>query len=666
MPLPPRQALDGLKSHGLLRDCLAAVSHMVNILASYVMSHCEDAPALRIGVRCHSLAYSSILAVLADQNHYRLRFGLTFLVISDIVIAMSISPYDLTDEARFFLEPASPAQRQYEALRAYFLEKASTAEVSHRFNYTAGSFRVLCHHFRREKPDFFRELKRGPRRQPKKEAVRELILAMRKQNLSIYDIEGTLKSKRTPLSCTAIWEILREEGFSRLPRRGDEERPEKVRPELAEVADRREFVLSPRRFETQLGGLFLFLPFLVRCNFPELVRKAGYPGSKMIPATQALLSLLALKLCSKARKSHVMDLVFDEGIALFAGLNVVPKTTYLSTYSDSISPQMNDKFRKAWIDVLREEKLLGGESFNLDFHTIPFFGNDEFVERHYLSKRSRSQKSILVFLAQDADSQIFCYSCANLLKKDQADQVLRFVEFWQNSYGRLPAELVFDSKLTTYKNLNHLNAMGIIFMTLRRRSPKLLREVANAPRSAWRTVHLEVPHRKYQTPKVIDQRVELRDYKGTLRQLFITDLGHEEPTILLTNDLKRSAAKRITRYAQRMLIENSLSDSVDFFHLDALSSAVRIKVDFDVILTEIASGLYRTVARLLPGFEAARARQVFRHFLDTPAQIEIGENHVQVKLPKRAHNPLLIAAHFGEKATPIPWWNNYQLVVQFR
>ncbi|MGH7771396.1 MAG: transposase [Candidatus Binatia bacterium] len=569
---------------------------------------------------------------------------------------MKYSPYTLTNEAKFFLEPASPAQRQYEALRTYFVEEASTEEVSRRFGYTPGSFRVLCHHFRREKPDFFRELKRGPRSQPKKGAVRELIISMRKQNLSIYDIERSLKSKGSPLSCTAIWEILREEGFSRLPRRGDEERPERARPEAAEVADQREFVLNPRRFETQLGGLFLFLPFLARCEFPELVRKAGYPGSRMIPATQALLSLLALKLCSRERKNHVMDLVFDEGIALFAGLNVVPKTTYLSTYSDSISPTMNAKFRAAWVGALKKEKFLGGESFNLDFHAIPFFGADEFVERHYLSKRSRSQKSILVFLAQEADSQVICYSCADLLKRDQADQVIRFVEFWKGSYGRLPSELVFDSKLTTYKNLNRLNQMGIMFMTLRRRSPKLLREIANARRSAWRTIHLDVPHRMYQTPKVIDRTIGLRDYKGTLRQLFITDLGHEEPTILLTNDLKSSAAKRITRYAQRMLIENSLAESVDFFHLDALSSAVRIKVDFDVILTEIASGLYRMLARLLPGFEAARARQVFRHFLDTPARVEIGEYQVEVTLPKRAHNPLLIAAGFGEKTTTVPWW----------
>ena len=280
---------------------------------------------------------------------------------------MESSPDKRTSESRFFLEPASPAQRQYEALRAYFVEGLSSADVSGRFGYTPGSFRVLCHHFRRSKPDFFRELKHGPHSQPKKDAVRELILGMRKQNLSIYDIESALKTQQTPLSTTAIWEILHAAGFARLPRRQDEERPATLLPTAAAVADCREFSLSPRRFSTQLGGLFWFLPLLVDCDLPGLVRQAGYPGSKMIPAPQAWLSLLGLKLSSTERKNHVMDLVFDEGLALFAGLNVVPKTTYLETYSHSFSPKTNEKLRKLWIGVLRQKKLLKGESFNLDF-----------------------------------------------------------------------------------------------------------------------------------------------------------------------------------------------------------------------------------------------------------------------------------------------------------
>jgi hypothetical protein len=135
---------------------------------------------------------------------------------------------------------------------------------------------------------------------------------------------------------------------------------------------------------------------------------------------------------------------------------------------------------------------------------------------------------------------------------------------------------------------------------------------------------------------------------------------------LHSNDLRSAASKRITRYAQRTLIENSLADSVDFFHLDALSSAVGMKIDFDVTLTEVATALYRILAHLLPGYEAAKSRQLFRHFLNTTAQVEINDKRVQVTLPKRAHNPLLIAAGFSEKSTPIPWWQRLPLHIQFR
>lgn len=563
------------------------------------------------------------------------------------------------------MEPQSTAQRQYEALRAFFVEDLPSQEVARRFSYSPGAFRVLCCQFRRQPFDFFRHRKPGPKTQPRTNAARPLIIALRKQNHSVYDIERALKTQGTPLSDTAIWEVLRQEGFARLPRRADDELLERAKPEAAAVADRREFGLTPGRFSTQLGGLFLFLPWLVDCDWPALVQQAQFPGSKMIPALHALLSLLGLKLCSRERKSHVMDLVFDPGLALFAGLNVVPKTTFLSTYADRVGPKMTEAFRAGWLAALRRHKLAAGQSFNLDFHAIPYFGEDEFVERHYLSKRSRSQKSILVFLAQESDSQVVCYSCADVRKKEQPDQVLRFIEFWRQQTGRFPEELVFDSKLTTFANLSRLNEQGITFMTLRRRSPGLLRQVVNTPRSAWRTVHLDVPHRQYQDPKVVEQRINLQGYQGQVRQMLITDLGHEEPTILLTNDLESAPAKRITRYAQRMLIENHLADAVDFFHLDALSSAVALKVDFDVVLTEVATGLYRLMARQLNGYETAKARQVYRHFLDTPAQIEIQAQRVEVQLPKRAHNPLLIAAGVGKKEIAIPWWNNYKLAITF-
>jgi hypothetical protein len=132
-----------------------------------------------------------------------------------------------------------------------------------------------------------------------------------------------------------------------------------------------------------------------------------------------------------------------------------------------------------------------GTSFDPDLHTIPFHGEDALVEKHYISKRSRRQKGRLAFLAQDADTRVLCYANSQLRKDQQNDEILRFVDFWKQRTGRLPEELIFDSKLTTYANLSKLNRMGIDFITLRRRSKKLLDEVARTPSShgdgsSWR------------------------------------------------------------------------------------------------------------------------------------------------------------------------------------
>ena len=579
---------------------------------------------------------------------------------------MKRAPDTITEEARFFLEPAHPRQRQYEALRAYFAEALPSAEAARRFGYQPGSFRILCWRFRhRMDRDFFRDVPHGPQSQPRKDAVRERVIALRKRNYSVYDIRDELERiGKDRLSVTAIREVLREEGFSRLPRRADEERPNRPRPLADAVADVRQFALAEAEFSTHVGGLFLLLPLLARLDLDTLVTGCRLPGTKMIPAGHAVRAALVLKLLGKSRRSHVMDLVFDPGVALAVGLNAVPKTTYLSQYSSRLGRQAIVQLLGAWVERLREQSLIDAASFNLDFHSISYFGEDPFVEKHYVPRRSQRRKAVLAFLAQDAHGQVFCYSNADIRKGEESDEVLRFVAFWEKRYGERPRHLVFDSKLTTYAKLSKLNEMGITFITLRRRSPALLAEIATLPRSAWRTVHLDVPHRKFKTPRVVDQRVDLRGYAGTLRQLLIRDLGHKEPTILLTNDRSASLKALITRYAQRMLIENGLADSIDFFHLDALSSAVALNVDFDVLLTVIGSGMYRLFARSLRGYQRAQARQIFRRFLDTSARVLVTPEAVTVRLTRRAHNPLLIDAGLIGSSTPIPWWGGRPLRIQ--
>ncbi len=571
------------------------------------------------------------------------------------------APLDISACRRFFLEPRHPRQRQYEALRAYFVEGRPVKEVTRAFGYTAGSFHVLCHHFRRDpEPAFFAAPRRGPRSQPKKAAARDLIVALRKQNASVYEISATLKERDRPLSPTAVREVLKAEGFAPLPRRLDDERPAAPRPTAEPIADVRTFSLAPRAFPTRFGGLFLFLPELVRLDVAELATAARLPGSRMIPAAHALRACLALKLWSVERKSDIMALVADEGLGLVAGLNVSPKKSFLSEYSHRVDHARTLRLLAAWHEQLAGTDLFGGDSFNLDFHSVPYYGAHPVVERHYVSARSRRQPSLLVFLAQDADSRAFCYSNADLRQGEEAEELFRFIAFWQRTHpGHLPRHLVFDSKLTTYAGLARLDAMAIPFITLRRRSPRLLKELVLAPRAAWRVVALDLPTRKYQTPRVYEQPVRLagRDF----RQFFIQDLGHAEPTILLTNQRHVPAKQLITRYAHRMLIENALADAVRFFHMDALSSAVGLKVDFDMALLVLASGLYRLLARRMRGYSDAQARQIFRDLVDMPADVTIEERQVEVSFHRRSHLPIVLASGLLDQPIPIPWWNGVPL-----
>jgi hypothetical protein len=579
------------------------------------------------------------------------------------------SRVDLTDEQirRVFLEPANPTHRQYEALRAYFVERIRSAQAAKRFGYTPGSFRVLCHSFRQDpQRSFFLPVLKGPQASAKRNTVRKKVIELRKQNLSIYDISRALQEEDRRLSPAAVARLLKDAGFAKLPRRADEERPERPAAEAAAVADVRQLDLSSRNFRTQFGGLFLFVPYLTQIPLQRMLRQCGFPGTQQLPAAEAMRSLLALKLFGNARHSHVMSSVFDEGLALFAGLNVIPKRSFLTEYSCRIPPAAYPKFMSRWFDAMQDLGLEHGVSFDVDFHTIPFHGEDALLQKHYVSKRSRRQKGVLAFLAQDAGKRVFCYANAAVRKEDQNQEILRFIEYWRQRTGHLPEELVFDSRLTTYKNLSRLNELGIEFITLRRRDPKILQEIHQQPLSAWRRIELESIARAYRTPRILDQAIQLRDYKGPIRQITVTDLGHEQPTIVLTNQLRRSPSHLVGRYAQRMLIENGIADGVDFFHMDALSSAVAMKVSCDLQLTLMASSLYRLLGeRLGNGYATAKSQHIFRDFINAVAHVTIGERAITVRFQKRAHNPLLMAAGFAHTDTAVPWLGRKKLGLVF-
>ena len=469
-----------------------------------------------------------------------------------------------------------------------------------------------------------------------------------------------------PISINSLTVLLREEGFSRLPRRADDERPATVKPEIADVADIRHLDLSPQCLPYPTGRPVPIRPS-VRSHRSEPCGHRRSPARlQMIPAVQALRSLLAMKLIGIERKSHVMDLVMDQAIALFAGINVVPKRSYLEEYSSRIDHKACLRFMETWLEQIEQAGLPHGPSFDLDFHSVPANSTEEPLEKHYVSSRSRSQKGILVFLARDAEQGVMRYANAGVTKNEQADEILQFVRFWKKRTGKLPTELVFDSQLTTYGKLSELNREGIFFITLRRRSRKMLQQIHSQPDSAWKRISLPALTRIYRNPKVLEQQVTLPGFEGQLRQLTVMELGHEDPTILLTNHRKLGPVELVTRYAQRMLIENGISEAVQFFHIDALSSMIGMKVDFDMQLTLMASSLYRIMARRIGReYSHSQAKTVFRNLLDLSGKVEITANSVVVTLDKHAHNPYLVNSGLADKPTPMPWFGNKKLTIRF-
>jgi hypothetical protein len=432
------------------------------------------------------------------------------------------------------------------------------------------------------------------------------------------------------------------------------------------VADRRALRLSVGRYlRTRIAGLFLFLPLLSRVQFEELVSKAGYPGSEMIPAVSALLSLLALKLLDKERRSHINDFNFEEAVGLFAGLNIPPKKSYATSYSYGTVHEQQQKLLSGWVGALAPMLFPQAKCFALDFHPIPYRGDPTGLEQHYLPKRGKAGTSVQSFFAQEQESHVICYANANLTRSDAAGEILRFAEFWREIAGADPEWLYFDSKATKYPELSQLNQRGIWFITIRRRGAAILRYLQSLPASKWKSAVIDTAHRRHQHIRYVDERVILPGYDGQIRQIAVTGLGREQPTLFLSNNEEETARSVIIRYAGRNRVEDALGISVNFFHLDCLASEVRLNVDLDATLTVLANGCYRWLAKQLRGFENAAPKQLYRKFVETSGTIEIEQDRIVVRFDKRSHNPILREAALDQPNQKIPWLQNLPLVFKY-
>jgi len=575
------------------------------------------------------------------------------------------------DLAAFFRRPKHPLQRRYEALRAYLFEGLSAEEAARRFGYTAGSLRVLAYRLREEAPStYFRDIPHGPKERPARGTLQEDVLQLRRQGLSILEISERLRAERGMGSPHTVWLILREAGIERLPRRTREERAQAGSKLSLPIADVRKLVLPlGERVRCHAPLVFLFAPFLAQFDIDRVAREAHYRTTRMIPAPAALRALLLLKLLFRDRKNHVMDVAEDRSLGWFAGLNVLPKVTVLSAYSYWCGPRPHRALLQALVRFRDQEQGYPSRSFNLDFHSIRHYGDPGVsrLEKHYVPRRSQSVPSVLVAYGQEEGSQELVYARANLLKREKADEVIRFVEFWEDSTGKIPKELVFDSKMTTEAGIAQLVDRKVTFLTLRDRRPEEVQRVLALPESAWKIVELDLPRREYRHPRVWEETVELPGVPGKkLRQIVARDMGKELPMFLLTNDRKRSAATLLSRYPLRTHIENGIQEQVEMFHVDALASSVRLKVEMDVVLDVLASSAYRWMARQLRGFEKAEAITLWERFLNRGGHVRLEEDEVVLEVEPFSRAPVLLESPLVRPKPSIPWLGDRKVRVELR
>lgn len=567
----------------------------------------------------------------------------------------------------FFTQPALGWQRRYEALRASFVEKLPAEMVAERFGYSAEYVRLLRHLFMNEKLDFTDPVPEGKayRRRVTTE-IRKMIRAHREKQLSASEIAQLLSEEGLKISVRTVERVLAEEGFARLPRRTRVQRGRTVKG--ADIPERSEKVfleeLDGKQLSCSAAGVFLFTPFLAQLDISRVVEEADLPGSKVVPAISYLHSFLALKLIGTERYAHVGDHGFDLGLGLFAGLNVLPKCTAMSTYSYSLDEVQLLQLQQAFIRQASSLDLYEGNIINLDFHTVPHFGEESVLEEHWAGARGKRMKGALTLFAQDASTKLILYNAADILREETNDQVLSFLSFWNGVHRGIEPTLIFDSRFTTYPILSGLNATGIKFITLRRRGKKLLDQAERL--SGWKRIHLENTKRKYPNPQVHESTIQLRGYEGELRQIIVRGNGREKPSFIITNDFVIPTEEVVGGYGRRWRIENGISEAVKFFNLNCLSSPILVKVHFDVTMTMIADTLYSMLAQRLRGFENCDASKLYRHFVRGKGMIAVDGRNITVIYPRRAHNPILRAVPWRQMPDNVPSLPGARLSFRFQ
>ena len=573
----------------------------------------------------------------------------------------------MRDGAEFFTEPGHPAQRRYEAMRAYLVDEVPAVQVADRFGYSTASVHQMATMLRSGRMVFFADTRPGPKGPRKAGRVRDQVLALRSRGHSVTEIAAALVGEGSPVSAQTVWTILDSEGIPRLVR--DEGGPRGTPGRLDPVkATTLTSWPAAGRVACDHAGLLLLLPAMVDLGVADLVRRAGYPGTRAISAWQSVGTLLLAKCARKARIHHIDALTDDAGLALTLGLTALPKATHLGSYSYRVRRESNHRLLSGLVQALRREGLATGEAgFNCDFHAIRHHGAPDLgapLDKHYVPKRSQRTRAVLTFFAQDHASTEMVYANADITKAEQAREIISFADYWRTATGADPGLLVFDSQLTNYTVLDELTGRGLTWLTLRKRGQTILDRLAALPAAAWTTYRIDRAGR-YRHPQIHEDMVAIKGISNKVRQIAVRNIGRDEPTLMLTNALTTPAKDLFARYAERMTIENELDAYISGFHLDALSSGLPLNVDLDTTLTVVAGNLYRMLARKLPRYETATPDRIWRHFLDATGTLHVTDRAVTVNLNLRTYHPVLIDAGLADLDLPIPWWNGRRLRFRF-
>ena len=560
-----------------------------------------------------------------------------------------------------YFKNMSGLQKKYESMKAFFKEKMTADEIALKYGYSVSTVYTLTKTFRKQlkeypnKDPFFIMPKKGRPFKKNKNQLDDLIVSLRKKNLSVPDIKSMIDThpRFDEISESYIDYLLKEEGFSRLPRRNNFSRERKELPEKLKAQKSEMIHFVPGKFSSSDIGILCFLPIVRKYKIDTLIQKSLYPQTKVINRYCSIMAFIALKL-SNVRRYTKDDLwCMDRGLGLFAGLNVLPKAAWFTSYSSRVTKEMNLSFLQGLHKIWKKEGLLGNTA-NLDFTTIPYWGESDHLENNGSGKRNKALSSISAILAQDPDSGIIDYGDTNVMHKNENAVVLEFIDFYRsgNPNDSSLKYLVFDSKFTCYQNLAKLDAdKKVKFLTIRRRGKNIVQRLNKIPKKEWKKIRVDCAGNKKRALKVLDEKIFLKDYGKEIRQIAITGHGKIKPALVITNDFDEEIEILIRKYTRRWLVEKAISEQIEFFHLNRVSSSMVIKVDFDLIMSITAHNIYRLLARELERYENISDQTIYEEFIRNAGEVDITEDEVKIFLKKKRTLPAVLTAmqNFAEQ-----------------